>query len=87
MTGEDYTLPAAPASPQPCKIIGASQLDELVVKYLGGARENIQPEEQEILLFALYIESKDRGGLAKSGYDRMEERLRKQALQDGGPDA
>lgn len=78
--GKEYllkisNLPAAAASPQPCEIIGDTQLDMLVVKYLGGGKGNITTEEIEILLFALYIESKARGGLALRGSAAMDRRL------------
>lgn len=67
----------ATASPQPGTIVSRSRLDELMVKYLGGGRENIARNELEIILFALYVESKDRGGLAARATAVMDERLRR----------
>lgn len=59
-------------------IISEFTLHKLVVKYLGGAKENITRTEMEILLFALYNESKERGGLAKAATDGMDARLKAQ---------
>lgn len=61
-----------------CDLVGESALRQLMVKYLGGAKENLTPDETEILLFALYRESLDHAGLAKIGTDEMDERLRTQ---------
>ena len=68
-------------------IVGERALHGLVVKYLGGGPQNINRTEMEILLFALYNESKERGGIALAGYAEMERRLASQALPDGGAPA
>lgn len=47
-----------------CAIVGEKQLDRLMMKYLGLAAGNLSNDEREILLFALYTESNERGGLA-----------------------
>lgn len=56
-------------------IVGERALDSLVVKYLGGGPQNINRTEMEILLFALYNESKERGGIAARGDAEMTRRL------------
>lgn len=56
----------------------ALDLEKLVVKYLGGGKDNITNDEREILLFALYNESVSRGELAKRGLDVMDARLKEQ---------
>lgn len=45
-------------------IVGEKQIDRLILRYLGLAPENINDDEKEILLFALYMESLSRGGIA-----------------------
>ncbi len=47
-----------------CKIVGEKQLDRLMRRYLGLAPENINSDEKEILLMALYMESMGHGGIA-----------------------
>ncbi len=45
-------------------IITENHLDKLMMKYLGLLPDNLTADEREILLFALYTESLERGGLA-----------------------
>ncbi len=46
-----------------CLIVGESQLDVLMRKYLGLGTANLTPDEKELLLFGLYLESKGHGGI------------------------
>jgi len=46
-----------------CAIVGPSQVDRLMRKYLGLDPKNLTGDEREILLFALYLESVDNGGI------------------------
>ncbi len=50
---------------EPCKcaIVGEAGIDRLMKKYLGLLPGGLTNDEREILLFALYMESRDRGGL------------------------
>lgn len=65
-----------------CAIVGEKQLDRLMRRYLGLAPEPINSDEKEILLFALYTESLERGGIAArptaEGDARAAEEKRKQ---------
>jgi hypothetical protein len=46
-----------------CAIVGVGQLDRLMRKYLGLLPDNLTNDEREILLFALYMESVQHGGI------------------------
>lgn len=46
-----------------CAIVGEQHLDRLMERYLGLRPENINSDEREVLLFALYMESVNSGGL------------------------
>ena len=46
-----------------CAIVGERQLDRLMLKYLGMVGGELTGDEREILLFALYTESCQRGGI------------------------
>ena len=47
-----------------CQIVGEKLLVNLMKKYLGLMPGDLTSDEREILLFALYMESNERGGLA-----------------------
>ena len=51
------------------KCLVANTLD-LMKRYLDG-KDALSNDEREILLFSLYIESKQRGGLAQQGWDAL----------------
>ena len=46
-----------------CAIVGEQKLNRLMMKYLGLATPKLADDEREILLFALYLESKEHGGI------------------------
>lgn len=46
-----------------CAIVGEKQLERLMSKYLGLIPGSLTGDEREILLFALYTESVNHGGL------------------------
>ena len=60
-----------------CAIVGEKELLKLMLRYLGEG-QGLDHDETEILLFALYIESKAAGGLAKKAEDALNVRLEKQ---------
>lgn len=84
MKEENELLPAAAFIRTPCKcsIVGPAGVKKLVLKYLGLSRENITRNEIEILLFALYNESCERGGLAAEATAIGDEKLRAQGASD-----
>lgn len=46
-----------------CAIVGEGQIDRLMMKYLGMVDGALSSDEREILLFALYMESLEHGGI------------------------
>lgn len=67
-----------------CAIVGEAQLLKLMLRYLGEG-PHLTHDETEILLFALYMESKERGGLASAAVDVLEARLKKLAVASTEP--
>lgn len=64
--------PNVPMNTKACSIIGPGDLDKLMTRYLAGP--GLSPDEIEILLFALYAESRASGGVAADAYNKLEAR-------------
>lgn len=69
---EIVRLRGVTADPAKCSIIGLGDLDRLMARYLAGP--GLSPDEIEILLFALYAESRASGGVAAAAYNKLEAR-------------
>jgi hypothetical protein len=61
-----------------CLIVGENQLDILMRKYLGLGTANLTPDEKELLLFGLYLESKGHGGIGAKATAAGDARLAEQ---------
>ncbi len=61
-----------------CAIVGPSQVDRLMRKYLGLVPGEMTGDEREILLFALYNESMGNNGIAARATAVGDARLKQQ---------
>ncbi len=61
-----------------CKIVGKEGLDRLMLKYCGMVGGELTSDERELLLFALYIESRDRGGIGAKPTARLDAQVAEQ---------
>jgi hypothetical protein len=64
-----------------CVIVGEASLVKLLVRYNGIGKE-LTHDEKEILLFALYNESKSNGGLARQAEVECCKRFGKEGKED-----